>query len=116
MATAAEIRDKAGSKLGIKTLGQALENSVSSDLDEAYIEVYDRLRAEDLVNWDISAEVPSDIVDPVVYLVAFARATEYGIAGERYQRIASLASHSETRIRRSLQNDYFTDETEAKYY
>ena len=86
MATAAEIRDKAAFKLGVKTLGQALENSVSKDLDEAYTEVYNRLRAEDLVNWDSAAEVPDDIVSPVVDLVAFARAVEYGIAGQRYQR------------------------------
>jgi len=116
MATAAEIRDKAGFKLGVKTLGQALENSVSSDLDEAYNEVYDRLRAEDLVNWDISADIPTDVVDPVVYLVAFSRAVEYGVSGERYQRIAIAASQSETRIRRSLQDDYFEDESEAKFY
>jgi len=116
MATAAEIRDKAAFKLGVKALGQALENSVSSDLDNAYIEVYDRLRAEDLVNWDSTADVPNDVVDPVVFLVAFARTVEYGVAGERYQRIALGASQSETRIRRSLQDDYFTDENEAYYY
>ena len=114
MATAAEIRDKAGFMLGVKTLGQALENSVSSDLDDAYTEVYERLRAEDLVNW--TTDIPNDVVSPVVDLVAFARATQYGVSGERYQRIILAAQQAEIRIRRSLQDDYFTDETEAKYY
>ena len=114
MATAAEIRDKAGFMLGVKTLGQALENSVSSDLDDAYTEVYERLRAEDLVNW--TDDIPNDVVSPVVDLVAFARATQYGVSGERYQRIILAANQAEIRIRRSLQDDYFMDETEAKYY
>jgi len=116
MATAAEIRNKAASKLGVKAIGQTLDNPISSDLDEAYAEVYTRLRAEDLVNWHITSEVPDDIVSPVVDLVAFARAVEYGVSGDRYNRIILAASQAETRIRRSLQDDYFTDESEAKYY
>jgi hypothetical protein len=116
MATAAQIRDKAGFKLGVKALGQALENSVSSDLDDAYTEVYNRLRDEDLVSWDISAEVPDEVVSPVVDLVAIARVDEYGVSGERYQRISIAASQAEIRIRRSLQDDYFTNENEAVYF
>jgi len=116
MATAAEIRDKAGLKLGVKAIGQTLENSVSSDLDAAYTEVYARLRDEDLVTWAETAEVPNEIISPVVDLVAFARADEYSVSGERYQRLAIAASQAEIRIRRSIQDDYFTDEQEAKYY
>lgn len=116
MATAAEIRDKAGFKLGIKAFGQALENAASSDLDAAYTEVYARLRDEDLVSWHSTASVPDELVSPVVDLVAFARVDEYGVSGERYQRIAIAASQAEIRIRRSLQDDYFTDDREAVYY
>ena len=114
MATAAEIRNKASLKLGIGALGQTLESAVSKDLDDAYTEVYARLRDEDLVSWAFTSEVPDELVDPVVDLVAFARS--YMVSGERYQRIGVAASQAESRIRRSLQDDYFTDESEAKYY
>lgn len=116
MATAATIRNKAASKLGVKAIGQTLESAVSSDLDAAYDEVYARLRDEDLVSWHSTAEVPDELVSPVVDLVAFARADEYGVSNERYQRLMLAASQAETRIRRSIQDDYFTDEEEAKYY
>ena len=116
MATAAEVRNKASFKLGIGARGQTLENSVSSDLDQAYVEVYAALRDEDLVSWAFSAEVPDEIVSPVVDLVAFSRVDEYGVNGERYQRLIAAASQAEIRIRRRLQDDYFTDESEAKYY
>lgn len=116
MATAAEIRNKAGSKLGVKAIGQVLENAVSSDLDSAYDEVYARLRDEDLVSWHSTAEVPDELVSPVVDLVAFARADEYKVNGEKYQRLLLAARHAEARIRRSLQDDYFTDDNEAVYY
>jgi hypothetical protein len=116
MATAADIRNKAGALLGVKALGQTLQNSVSSDLDAAYDEVYARLRDEDLVSWHSTAAVPDEVVSPVVDLVAFARVNEYGVSSERYQRIAIAASQAEIRIRRSLQDDYFTDQSEAVYF
>ena len=116
MATAAQIRNKAASKLGIKAIGQTLENAVSSDLDEAYDEVYARLRDEDLVSWHSTAEVPDEVVSPVVDLVAFARADEYKVNGEKYQRLMLAASQAEVRIRRSLQDDYFKDASDAVYY
>lgn len=116
MATAAEIRNKAALKLGVKGVGQTLENSVSSDLDDAYAEVYARLRDDDLVSWAFTAEVPDELISPVVDLIAISRVDEYGISGERFQRIAIAASQAAIRIRRSIQDDYFTDESEAKYY
>ena len=116
MATAAEIRDKAGLKLGVRALGQTLDNAVSSDLDAAYDEVYAKLRDEDLVSWHSTAEVPDELVSPVVDLVSFARVDEYGVSGERFQRIALAASSAEIRIRRSLEDDYFKDTNEAQYF
>lgn len=116
MATKAEIRDKAARKLGIKAIGQTLENPVSSDLDDAYTEVYAMLRGEDLVTWHSTAEVPDNLVWPVVALVAFSRVDEYNISGERYQRITAAAGAAEATIRRAIQDDYFTDESEAVYY
>lgn len=116
MATAAKIRDKAGQKLGVKALGQALESSVSDDLDDAYTEVFERLRAEDLVSWHSTEEVPEELVSPIVDLVAFQRVDEYGVNSERYQRLAVAASQAEVRIRRTLQVDYFTNEDEAVYF
>lgn len=116
MATAAQIRNKAGFLLGVKALGQTLTNSVSSDLDDAYTEVYARLRDEDLVSWHITQEVPDELVDPVVSLVAFARIDEYSVSDSRYQRITIKSSQAEIRIRRSLQDDYFTNQDEAVYF
>jgi len=116
MATAAEIRNKASLKLGKGAIGQTLANPISSDLDQAYVEVYARLRDESLVNWAFADEVPDAIVSPVVDLVAFARADDYSVSSERYQRLILAAGQAEVRIRRSIQGDYFSDSEEAKYY
>lgn len=116
MATTAEIRDKAAFRLGIKSFGQALENSVSSDLDAAYDEAYALLRADDLVSWGPSADIPSEFVYPIVSLVAFSRMEEYGVGGERAARIAAAATGAERLIRRIIQGDYFNSDSEANYY
>ncbi len=116
MATVAELRNKVSFKLGIGARGNTLESSISDDLDQAYAEVYARLRSEDLVSWAFTSEVPDELITPVVDLVAFSRVDEYGVSAERWQRVANSASQAEVRIRRTLKDDYFTDEEEAKYY
>lgn len=116
MATPAEIRNKAAFRLGVKGFGMALENAVSSDLDSAYDEVYAYLRSEDLVSWGAAAEVPNELVYPIVSLVAFSRIDEYGVSGERARRISIAAGQAETMIRRTLQVDHFNNSDEANYY
>jgi hypothetical protein len=87
MATAAEIRDKAARKLGILGVGNTLRAEHQADLDEAYLDVYNMLAADDLTPWDFDEEVPDDLVEPVVSLVAYARYVDYGVPQERSLKI-----------------------------
>lgn len=99
MATAAEIRNKAAKKLGLYGTGQTLQSAISADLDEAYDEVFDELKSLGLVTWAESAEVPDELVWPVVALTAFARVNEYAVPPGKYQRVVADAAIAERRIR-----------------
>ncbi|MBT8439718.1 MAG: hypothetical protein KJO91_08325, partial [Gammaproteobacteria bacterium] len=66
MATAADIRNKAATRLGIYGEGETLPSYESNDLDEAYTETYARLAAKSLALWDIDEEVPDEYVTHVV--------------------------------------------------
>lgn len=115
MATAAEIRNKAAKKLGVLATGQTLESEIADDLDEAYDEVYAALDAKNLVTWDYDEEIPDEYIGPVVALVAFARADEYGIPNDRYQRIAGDMSRALNEIRELQESNAYTT-PKAVYY
>lgn len=88
MATTAEIRNKAAEKLGLLGTGQTLQSNISSDLDNAYTEVYGMLESKGLATWGTSSTaVPAALVTPIVDWVAGVRATRYAIPADRYQRV-----------------------------
>jgi len=85
--TATQVREKALKKLGVIATGQTTQAQISTDLDEAYVEVYAMLNALGLTTWDDDEDIPNEMVTPVVYLVAGIRKDEYSIPNDRYQRI-----------------------------
>jgi hypothetical protein len=87
MSTAAQIREKALRKLGVKATGQTTQAEIAADLDNAYTEVYAMLSSLGLTTWDSDEDIPDEFVAPVVSLVAFARVDEYSIPNDRFQRI-----------------------------
>lgn len=115
MATKATIRNKAVKKLGVLATGQTLPSEIAADLDEAYDEVYAALSAKNLTNdWE-SDDIPTEYVTPLVALVAFARADEYGIPNDRYQRIAGDVSRATAEIRELQESNVYKTPT-ATYY
>lgn len=86
--TAAQIREKALKKLGVKATGQTTQSEITADLDKAYEEVYAMLATRALTTWDSDEDIPDEFVAPVVALVADARKDEYSIPNDRYTRIA----------------------------
>ena len=85
--TAAEIRNKALKKLGKFGTGTIADEPKTTDLDQAYLEVYAQLSTRGLVTWDADEEIPDEFVHSVVALVADARKDEYRIPNDLYQRI-----------------------------
>lgn len=105
MATKTDIRNKALKRLGVIGATQSATAEQAADLEAAYDEVYAELEAQDLAVWD-DATIPDEFVAPVVALVALARADEYGISNERYQRIAADAATAHKRIIAAYQGEY----------
>jgi hypothetical protein len=123
MATAAEIREKALKKLGIKAIGNATQSEIQADLDEAYTEVYAMIDTLDLATWDIDDEVPDEFVQAVKDWVAYLRVDEYSIPNDRYQRIVRDAMGdgtpnfpgSEARIKKMQASNVYKQPT-AEYF
>ena len=111
MATSAEIRDMAATRLGILSEGNALQSNHSSDLDQAYVEVYAQLAAKNLTVWDSDEDIPDEYAGHVVDLVAMARVNDYGIPNDRYSRILNSASVALREIKELQTSDAFDTPT-----
>jgi len=101
--TKAEIRDRALRKLGRLALGQVAESNLAAEIEEAYDQVFDELKSENLVTWT-SESVPNEFAEPVASLVAFARSE--GVPTERYQRIAVDALSAKMKIAGLINGTY----------
>ena len=100
MATTAQIRINAAENLGILGEGETLESEVSSDLAEAYDDIYRELESEGLATWSSTADIPKQYSISVAMLVAEARAVKYKVPVERYQQIKFEAAEGLKKIRR----------------
>lgn len=115
MATAAEIRNRAATKLGLLGVGQTLPSYITSDLDTAYTEVYAILDAKSLVDWDDDESIPDEYSPHLVALVARARITDYMPPANRLGVIMAEAGVALGEIRELQSNNVYTV-PKATYY
>lgn len=85
--TAAEIRDRAGEELGIKQIGQSMQSQDAARLNDAYEEVYARLKHEGLATWAVAGSVPDEVAQYVIYMTAHNAIVTFGISDSRASRI-----------------------------
>lgn len=91
MATAAELRDRAATMLGILGEGETLPSYEAADLTQSYAEVYAALDVKGHVTWDYDEDIPDEYVPHVAALVARGRVDDYGVPNDRYTRIVNAA-------------------------
>jgi len=112
---ATEIRERALKELGVTATAQTTQAEISTDLDQAYVEIYGMLEALTLTTWDFDEEVPDEMILPVVYMVAAARVNAYSIPNDRYNRIRADAQASIGLIREMQASNVYRP-PEATYY
>lgn len=101
MATAAEIRNRAGNDLGLLRLNQSLQAQDSTRITSAYAEVYAALKKEGLATWAYAGAVPDELVPHVVAMVANNCLNTYGVSADRYTRIKAAAGTKDDEIARA---------------
>ena len=99
MAQPNAIRNQAARKLGLLGVGQTLQSEISTDLDQAYIEVFNALDAMNQAPWDVDDDVPDEYVPFLAALVADKRLVDYKTPPERLALIKAEASDAWGAIR-----------------
>ena len=90
MATKNEVRDRAAEDLGIKRIGQGMQNQDQVRIEAGYDEVFQRLKNRGLATWSSTGEVPTEIVPYMVALITKNCFTSFPISVERTARIVAV--------------------------
>ena len=108
MATITQLRNRAAGMLGRHRSGQAINNQLKTDLDQAYSEVYADLKKDRLTIWSSAANtvIPDDVTPWVAALMAFNATDTYGVSDERFNRIVAKRNIAKREIRRLVTPDY----------
>ena len=94
MTTVAELKRQALELLGRLRLGQSFQTQDDVAMQESYNEVYASIENLGYATWVIAGPVPDELVPPVIHLMAFNRATVYGISDSRFARVLPQAGEA----------------------
>jgi len=106
MSTQAEVRNRAASMLGRRRNGQAINDALNTRLKDAYDEVYQDLKDDQLVTWAQAGTIPDKITPYFAALMAENCVIDIPVSDSRYKRIAIKASTAKRNIRRLVTAKY----------
>lgn len=115
MPSAAEIRNRAAQELGILTLGQDLPANHATRITQGYAEVYAQLKEDGRATWAYSDDVPNEMAQHVVFLIAENCLGTYGVSESRYQRIMMGAQNARREIEKYSVSNYESQEEAVDY-
>ena len=87
MSTKAEVRNRAAELLGRLRVGQSINDALKIRLDDAYDEVYKRLKTKQLTIWAQTGTIPDEVMPFLAVLMAQNAQLSMGVSDERAQRI-----------------------------
>lgn len=100
MPSKSELRDQVLEYLGKKVIGQAASYNQQVDIEQAIDEVYADLRADRLLTFSTTGDIPNDVTPYIKVLVAQKRSS--GLSDERYQRVLLDAGQSGEKAKREI--------------
>lgn len=116
MATTTEIRDRTAYALGVAPVGQTPQNQHATRITTAYNEVYQALKARRLVTWTSTGDIPDEVAEHVISLVAYnCMNSGYGVSQERGERIRIAKAQADREIPELLRPRWQTIEPNVDF-
>lgn len=108
--TKAKVKEDAAERLGIKTVGQAINPAHSNKLDQYWDAAYDELKDEDINVFSSSGPVPDKVFPWLASMIALHATESFSVSEERYARILRKSgTNNESalrQIRKYAQNEF----------
>ena len=113
--TKAEIAEKGLQKLGVLESGETVDSADQTIVEDVYDSTYKILAAQDLVSWGSGDDIPTEAVNPIVFIVAENCLTEFIIPQDKQMLVIRGAEKAMGQLKMLEFVDYVPDE-EGHYY
>lgn len=108
MATLADVRNISAGMLGRRRLGQAINDSIKTRLDQSYAYVYADLKDQRIAVWSSASGtvIPDAVAPHVAVMMAFEATSDIGVDQAHMQRIMIKMNEALPAIKRFAKPDY----------
>lgn len=108
MATLADVRNMSAGLLGRRRLGQAINDSIKTRLDQSYDYVYADLKDQRIAVWSSASgtDIPDAVAPHVAAMMAFDASSDIGVDQAHMQRILIKYNMALPAIKRFAKPDY----------
>lgn len=113
--TKQQIVNRVAETAGIIEVGGTLESQYDILIENAYDEVYAHLKQKGLAIWRLDGSVPSELVNPVINLIAFQISEVLEISAEKYNRITQKALLAIPAIKERVYPEYEPQDAPTNY-
>lgn len=107
-------------KLTVVASGTPVDGDDEKTVRDKYSSLYDTLATEELVNWTAEADVPEFAVQPLVAMLAFMCANEFGQPATNFAQEGALflpqMSLAERQLRRAMASRYISQPQKTEYF
>lgn len=111
---------KALEKLQVIAAGESADPGDTQLIADKYASLYAMLRDRELVSWAVADDVPDGVVLPLVAMLAFASAGEFGIDPSLYAAEGALdttpPSLAERQLRQFMSRKYVSQPARPEYF
>lgn len=85
--TLLNLREKVLQRLRVLAVGEEANPNDDALIQAKYEALYDMLATDGLVSWAVAADVPDYAALPLIDLLAYASASDFGIEGPEYEQL-----------------------------
>ena len=106
MATKAEVRSRVAEMLQRVRLGQSIPSALTTRINDAYDEVYQDLKDDQLVTWAVAGTIPDKVAPHLVALMAFNCTDSVHVSDALFNRIVAKRNIAKNEIKRVTTPQY----------
>lgn len=107
-------------KLTVVSSGTPVDPDDEKTVRDKYATLYETLDTEELVNWTATADVPEFAAQPLIAMLAFMCANEFGQQAEGFAQEGALflpqMSLAERQLRRAMAARYISAPQKTEYF
>ncbi len=121
--TPQELRDAVLMEVGVLAAGESAAPEDAAVVTAKYALLHETLTERDLASWDVTDDIPDDVAQSVVLMVAHLCARPFGVPAQKAAELLQMGaldlpqpSIAERQVRRALAEKYVSTPARSEYF